>query len=155
MNDSFFEDKPKPELNTDIEPDVDPEVKLKDILDDLLESDIEYHIRHIAFEMAKEELPYIPLSFDYHDYLNSDNKIGSIYTDTRDPLFCEAARLVVVNRQCSIPLIQRNFGIGYSRAYRLVEQLETAGVVGAARTSPYRDVYIKTESDLDQMLKNI
>ena len=46
----------------------------------------------------------------------------------RDPLFDEAARLIVIQQQGSTSLIQRKFAIGYNRAGRLMDQLEAAGI---------------------------
>lgn len=70
----------------------------------------------------------------------------------RDPLFEEAARLIVVNQLGSTSLIQRKMKLGYNRAGRLMDQLEAAGVVGPGQGSKPRDVLIKTEMELDQYL---
>ncbi len=70
----------------------------------------------------------------------------------RDPLFEEAARLIVQNQVGSTSLIQRRMKLGYNRAGRLMDQLEAAGVVGTNQGSKARDVLIKTEAELDQFL---
>jgi S-DNA-T family DNA segregation ATPase FtsK/SpoIIIE len=70
----------------------------------------------------------------------------------RDPLFDEAARLIVANQLGSTSLIQRKMKLGYNRAGRLMDQLEAAGVVGPGQGSKPRDVLIKTEMELDQYL---
>ena len=70
----------------------------------------------------------------------------------RDPLFEDAARLIVQNQVGSTSLIQRRMKLGYNRAGRLMDQLEAAGVVGSGQGSKPRDVLIKTESELDQHL---
>jgi len=70
----------------------------------------------------------------------------------RDPLFEEAARLIVINQLGSTSLIQRKMKLGYNRAGRLMDQLEAAGVVGPGQGSKPRDVLIKTEMELDQYL---
>ena len=72
-----------------------------------------------------------------------------------DPLFEEAARLIVVNQSGSTSLIQRKFAIGYNRAGRLMDQLENAGVVGAAMGSKPREVLIQDELSLNSLLNNI
>jgi S-DNA-T family DNA segregation ATPase FtsK/SpoIIIE len=73
----------------------------------------------------------------------------------RDPLFEDAARLIVQNQVGSTSLLQRRMKLGYNRAGRLMDQLEAAGVVGGSQGSKARDVLIKTESDLDQHLQMI
>ena len=72
--------------------------------------------------------------------------------EDRDPLFEEAARLIVANQLGSTSLIQRKMKLGYNRAGRLMDQLEAAGVVGPGQGSKPRDVLIKTEMELDQYL---
>ena len=73
----------------------------------------------------------------------------------KDPLFEDAARLIVQNQVGSTSLLQRRMKLGYNRAGRLMDQLEAAGVVGPNQGSKARDVLIKTESDLAQHLSNI
>jgi len=70
----------------------------------------------------------------------------------RDPLFEEAARLIVANQLGSTSLLQRKMKLGYNRAGRLMDQLEAAGVVGPGQGSKPRDVLIKTDMELDQYL---
>ena len=73
----------------------------------------------------------------------------------KDPLFEDAARLIVQNQVGSTSLLQRRMKLGYNRAGRLMDQLESAGVVGPNQGSKARDVLIKTESDLNQHLSNL
>jgi S-DNA-T family DNA segregation ATPase FtsK/SpoIIIE len=72
-----------------------------------------------------------------------------------DPLFEDAARLIVSNQSGSTSLIQRKFAIGYNRAGRLMDQLERAGVVGAAMGSKPREVLIQDEMSLNNLLGNL
>ena len=72
-----------------------------------------------------------------------------------DPLFAEAARVIVSTQQGSTSLIQRKFSIGYDRGGRLMDQLEKAGVVGAAHGSKPRDVLIKDEMTLESILDQL
>ena len=72
-----------------------------------------------------------------------------------DPLFEDAARLIVINQSGSTSLIQRKFAIGYNRAGRLMDQLEKAGVVGAAMGSKPREVMIQDEVSLNNLLSNL
>lgn len=72
----------------------------------------------------------------------------------RDPLFEDAARLIVQNQVGSTSLLQRRMKLGYNRAGRLMDQLEAAGIVGSSQGSKARDVLIKTEAELDQHLSD-
>ncbi|MCS6895616.1 MAG: DNA translocase FtsK [Bacteroidia bacterium] len=67
----------------------------------------------------------------------------------RDPLFYEAALLIVRNQYGSTSLLQRKLGVGFNRAGRLMDQLERAGIVGPARGSKPREVLIQDESQLE------
>ncbi|MDA9344850.1 DNA translocase FtsK [Flavobacteriales bacterium] len=75
--------------------------------------------------------------------------------DNRDVLFDDAARLVVTMQIGSTSNIQRRMKIGYNRAGRIIDELEAAGVVGAFEGSKARQVLIKSESDLDELLNNL
>jgi len=66
----------------------------------------------------------------------------------RDSMFEEAARLVVQTQQGSTSLIQRKLKLGYNRAGRIVDQLESAGVLGAFEGSKARRVLIPNEAAL-------
>ena len=67
----------------------------------------------------------------------------------------EAARVIVSTQQGSTSLIQRKFSIGYNRAGRLMDQLEKAGVVGAAHGSKPREVLIQDENTLQSLLNTL
>ena len=69
-----------------------------------------------------------------------------------DPMFEDAARLIVQSGSGSTSLIQRKFSIGYNRAGRLMDLMEKAGVVGAAHGSKPREVLIQDEMSLEQLL---
>jgi S-DNA-T family DNA segregation ATPase FtsK/SpoIIIE len=70
-----------------------------------------------------------------------------------DPMFEEAARLIVINQQGSTSLIQRKMSLGYNRAGRIMDQLERAGIVGPSLGSKARDVLCSDEIDLEMKLK--
>ena len=70
----------------------------------------------------------------------------------RDELFEEAARLVVRHQQGSVSLLQRRLKVGYSRAARLVDELEIAGIVGPSDGSKARAVLVETEDELENLL---
>lgn len=95
-------------------------------------------------------------AFELPEYVGeaSEDKIGNIDLNDRDPLFDEAARLIVVHQQGSTSLIQRKFSIGYNRAGRLMDQLEAAGIVGPTQGSKPRDVLVQDEYSLEQRLNS-
>lgn len=72
-----------------------------------------------------------------------------------DPMFSDAARLVVAEQNGSETRLQRHFEIGWNRACRLVEQLEAAGIVGADQGAKGREVLIQDTSLLEQKLQEI
>lgn len=72
-----------------------------------------------------------------------------------DPMFADAARLVVSKQDGSATRLQRQFEIGWNRACRLVEQLEAAGIVGSARGAKGREVLIQDTAILEQKLQEL
>lgn len=84
-----------------------------------------------------------------------DNVKGGLEGHSIDPLFGEAARLIVLSQQGSASMIQRKFSIGYNRAGRIMDQLEKAGVVGAAQGSKPREVLIQDENSLEALLAQL
>lgn len=79
----------------------------------------------------------------------------SIDAHNLDPLFEEAAHAIVVSQQGSTSMVQRRFAIGYNRAGRLMDQLEEAGIVGAAQGSKPREVLITDIASLDSLLASL
>ena len=71
-----------------------------------------------------------------------------------DPLFKDAARVIVSSQQGSTSLIQRKFSIGYNRAGRIMDQLEKANIVGPAQGSKPREVYFADIVMLEEHLNN-
>jgi len=86
--------------------------------------------------------------------LFDDNKLmeENQNSDDRDPLFKEAALLIVMHQQGSTSMIQRKLKLGYNRAGRIIDQLELAGVLGPLEGSKGRKVLIETEEELNQMI---
>ncbi|MFM1793970.1 MAG: hypothetical protein RL642_355 [Bacteroidota bacterium] len=74
---------------------------------------------------------------------------------SKDPLFNDAAQLIVQSGMGSTSLIQRRLKLGYNRAGRLMDQLEAAGIVGPSKGSKVREVLFKTEYELEQYLKSM
>jgi len=71
----------------------------------------------------------------------------------RDEFFEEAARLIVRHQQGSVSLLQRRLKVGYSRAARLVDELESAGIVGPYDGSKAREVLLESEEEIDALLR--
>jgi len=86
-----------------------------------------------------------------------DSESASIEVDLRkrDPMFDEAAKLVVQHQQGSTSLIQRKLSIGYNRAGRIIDQLEAAGIVGSFEGSKAREVRCSDFIALEQILKGL
>lgn len=98
-----------------------------------------------------------PTAFYLPEYVdeNAGGDLGDVDMGRLDPLFEDAARLVVIHQQGSTSLIQRKFAIGYNRAGRIMDQLEKAGIVGPAQGSKAREVFCIDENDLEMRLNNL
>ncbi|MCU0474069.1 MAG: DNA translocase FtsK [Bacteroidales bacterium] len=86
---------------------------------------------------------------------DSESGIFEVDLKKRDPMFDDAARLVVQHQQGSTSLIQRKLSIGYNRAGRIIDQLEAAGIVGSFEGSKARDVLCSDMIALEQILKSL
>jgi DNA segregation ATPase FtsK/SpoIIIE, S-DNA-T family len=73
----------------------------------------------------------------------------------RDKMFDEAARIIVNHQQGSASLLQRKLKLGYNRAGRIVDQLESAGIIGKFEGSKARDVLVKDIVSLEEILNNL
>lgn len=95
-----------------------------------------------------------PQPFYLPEYVDEKEleKSGGLDANEKDPLFEDAARLIVQNQVGSTSLIQRRMKLGYNRAGRLMDQLERAGVVGPNLGSKAREVRFKTEMELEEFL---
>ncbi|NTW70316.1 MAG: DNA translocase FtsK [Chlorobiaceae bacterium] len=80
---------------------------------------------------------------------------GGSERDGRDSMFEEAARLVVIHQQASVSLLQRRLRLGFSRAGRVMDQLEFSGIVSEADGSRAREVLINNEDSLELLLRNL
>ncbi|AKD03500.1 DNA translocase FtsK [Pontibacter korlensis] len=83
------------------------------------------------------------------------NEKADFDPSNRDPLFEEAARVIVQHQQGSTSLLQRRLKLGYNRAGRLIDQLESAGIVGPFEGSKAREVLIPDEYSLEQLLNTL
>ncbi len=107
--------------------------------------------KYIARQQGYPTAFYLP---EYVDE-NAGSDLGDVDMGRLDPLFEDAARLVVIHQQGSTSLIQRKFAIGYNRAGRIMDQLEKAGIVGPAQGSKAREVFCIDENDLEMRLNNL
>lgn len=106
---------------------------------------------HIARQQSYPSAFALP---EYVPEAEGSSGISEADLGVKDPLFEEAARLVVNTQQGSTSSIQRRFSIGYNRAGRIIDQLEAAGIVGPFEGSKARQVLIPDEYSLDMMLRN-
>ncbi len=97
-----------------------------------------------------------PDAFQLPEVKDDENNGRKDYdsSDERDPMFEEAARVIVQNQHGSTSLIQRKLKLGYNRAGRLIDQLEAAGIVGPFEGSKAREVIIKDMDTLEQLLNS-
>jgi len=97
-----------------------------------------------------------PMAFMLPEYIDEKDADGKDFDlNDKDPLFEDAARLIVASQSGSTSLLQRKMKLGYNRAGRLMDQLEAAGIVGASQGSKVRDVLIRTEAELQQLLDRL
>ena len=70
----------------------------------------------------------------------------------RDPMFNDAARVIVSHQQGSASLLQRKLKLGYNRAGRIIDQMEEAGIVGPFEGSKARQVFVSDLNSLEDIL---
>jgi S-DNA-T family DNA segregation ATPase FtsK/SpoIIIE len=112
--------------------------------------EVEEIAEYISKQQGYPEAFLLPEYVDERDMSDKD-----FDANNRDPLFEDAARLIVQNQIGSTSLIQRRMKLGYNRAGRLMDQLEAAGVVGPNQGSKAREVIIKTDSELSVYLTQL
>lgn len=95
-----------------------------------------------------------PSAFELPEYEGEDAGGSGKILDigNKDELFEDCARLIVQTQSGSTSNLQRRFNLGYNRAGRIMDQIEAAGIVGPAVGSKPREVYVKTESELETYL---
>jgi S-DNA-T family DNA segregation ATPase FtsK/SpoIIIE len=110
--------------------------------------EVEKIVEFISDQRGYPQPFYLPEYVDEKELESRDFDSGN-----RDPLFEEAARMIVQSQVGSTSLLQRRMKLGYNRAGRLMDQLEAAGIVGANQGSKARDVLFKTEMELEEFLQ--
>lgn len=79
-----------------------------------------------------------------------DGGVSATSSEQSDPLYEEVKEFIVTTRKASTSLIQRKFSIGYARAARLIDTMEDNGIIGPARGSKPREVYVKAETNEEE-----
>lgn len=113
-------------------------------------------VESIANFIENQDLPCETYELpEYIDPKEDNGRMEDDWMDDKDPMFDDAARLIVMNQVGSTSLIQRKMSLGYNRAGRLMDQLEAAGIVGPNQGSKARDVLVKTQEELEQILREV
>ncbi len=111
-------------------------------------------VEHIAKFIGNQK--GFPTPYELPEYIDpkeADKGQREFNYNDRDELFTEAAKLIVRNQIGSTSLIQRKLALGYARSGRLMDQLEAVGIVGPNVGSKAREVYVKTEEELERILQ--
>jgi len=99
-----------------------------------------------------------PTAHDLPEYVGADEEStipGAMDVKNFDKIFKDAALLVVTSESGSTSMLQRRFNLGYNRAGRIMDQLEAIGIVGPSLGSKKREVMVKTEAELMQVLQEV
>ena len=113
-------------------------------------------VEKIASYISKQQ--GYPTAFMLPEYVDENaepSAAADVDMNRLDPLFEEAARLLIYHQQGSTSLIQRKFSIGYNRAGRIMDQLERAGIVGPTNGSKAREVLCMDENDLEMRMSSL
>jgi S-DNA-T family DNA segregation ATPase FtsK/SpoIIIE len=111
--------------------------------------EVERLVHHVAKQKGFSHPLTLPSVFE------KKKGSGAAGGGAMDELFEEAARIVVRHQQGSVSLLQRRLKVGYSRAARIVDELEAAGIVGPFDGSKAREVLVETDAELDTILRNL
>jgi S-DNA-T family DNA segregation ATPase FtsK/SpoIIIE len=112
--------------------------------------EVERVTEFIGSQRAYPDLFRLP---EYVDENEEGGKGGDIDPSERDAFFNEAARIIVTHQQGSASLLQRKLKLGYNRAGRIVDQLESMGIIGRFEGSKAREVLVKDLAALEEILK--
>ncbi len=99
-----------------------------------------------------------PTAHDLPEYVGADDEgvtPGQMDVKNFDKIFRDAAIMVVTSESGSTSMLQRRFNLGYNRAGRIMDQMEAIGIVGPSMGSKKREVMVKTEAELMQVLQEI
>ena len=105
-------------------------------------------VKRITDFVSNEAIPMYDDSFIRLEGIEG-NEDTAIANAEEDPLYKEVKDYVIDVQKASTSLLQRRFGIGYNRAARMIDILESQGIIGPAQGSRPRDVYIKRSDITD------
>lgn len=111
--------------------------------------EVEKLTNYINLQPAYSKPYFLPSLYD------KKKAAASGHLNDLDPMFEDAARVIVQHQQGSVSLLQRRLKLGYSRAARIVDQLEEAGIVGPNDGSKARVVLVENEEQLETILRNL
>jgi len=111
--------------------------------------EVERITNYISLQPGYSKPYFLPSLYD-----KKNNPAGGFLADL-DPMFEDAARVIVRHQQGSVSLLQRRLKLGYSRAARIVDQLEEAGIVGPNDGSKARSVLVENEEQLETILRSL
>ena len=112
-------------------------------------------INSIVHYIAKQQSYICPYLLPDYYYEENEGEGSDIDMTHLDPMFEDAARLIIREHNGSTSMIQRKFSIGYNRAGRLMDQLEKAGIVSPAKGSMPRKVLCTSEKQLRIIIDNL
>ncbi len=111
--------------------------------------EVEKITNYVYSQQAYSKPYFLPSLYD------KKKEISSGVSSDLDPMFEDAAKVIVRHQQGSVSLLQRRLKLGYSRAARIVDQLEEAGIVGPNDGSKARSVLVENEEQLETILRNL
>ncbi len=111
--------------------------------------EVEKVVNYIYVQKGYSKRYFLPSMFE-----RKSASAGNFLADL-DPMFQDAAKVIVRHQQGSVSLLQRKLKLGYSRAARIVDQLEQAGIVGPSIGSKAREVLVENEEELETLLRSL
>ena len=114
--------------------------------------EVENIVNFIASQQGFSAAYYLP---EFVGDKEESGGIGGVDLSKRDPLFEDAARMVVSTQNGSTSNLQRRFSIGYNKAGRIMDQMEYVGIVGPSESGKPRQVLVVEEFQLEQILKQL
>ena len=109
-------------------------------------------VERVIKSIAKQRsygTPYLLPEFKQDDANGEESVLNA---DEMDDMLAEAARLVVQSQHGSTSMIQRRLKLGYNRAGRIMDQMESLGIVSSSEGSKPREVLVFNEVELENIL---